>query len=140
MKRIFAKFALISFCFSTVVTASRADVCVSPRIKRAKACGVVIDPYGMRIPNARVRFGTAGSESSVVTDLSGKFSVAAQGDEVRLQVNAPGFPSVETTVGRLKPASEGCKKPSVFVMLTVGEQSCAMISSRKSDLLLAKKE
>lgn len=139
MMRAFARLALLTFTFVSVVSVSRADVCVSPRIKRAKACGAVIDPYGMQIPNARIEFGESGTSTSSVTDRSGKFSTSAEGDEVRLLVTAPGFQSIETHIGRLKPAEGKCRKP-LFVMLTVGEQGCAMVSLRKSDLLLAKKE
>ena len=139
MTRALAKLALVTFSFASVVSVSRADVCVSPRIKRAKACGAVIDPYGMQIPNARLEFGEPASATTSFTDNHGKFSTSAQGDEVRLLVKAPGFQSVETRIGRLKPAEGKCSKP-LFVMLTIGEQGCAMVSLRKSDLLLAKKE
>jgi len=136
---ILARLTLLTFCSSSVVAACQSDLCVSPRIKRAKACGVVIDPYGMRIPNARVEFGVGGSDSSGVSDNDGHFKLPTKGEEVHLTVGAPGFQSVETSIGRLRQGAGNCKKP-LFVMLTISEQGCAMISLRKSDLLLAKKE
>ncbi len=139
MRRTVATLTTLALSAASVASVSHAEVCHSPRIKRAKSCGVVIDPYGMFVPNAKVTFGSAGSDSPVVTDAHGKFFAHTGGEEVHLSVSAPGFQSVETSIGKLKQAQASCKKP-LYVMLTIGEQGCAMISTRKSDLLLAKKE
>jgi hypothetical protein len=121
------------------ISFARADVCVEPRIKSAEACGVVLDPSGQPIPNVRVTFASKEKAVSATTDSKGLFHLSDfEGSAVSLKAEAPGFASASTVVESVK-AAKACKRP-MYVELQVGYGGCTMISLKKSDLPIAKRE
>ena len=125
--------ALSICCFA------KADVCVEPRIRSAEACGVVLDNFGEPIPNVRVALASKEKSTSTTTDSKGLFRLSEfEGSGVSVKADAPGFRSASTTVESVK-AAKACKRP-MYVQLLVGYGGCTMISLKKSDLSIAKRE
>ena len=121
------------------ISFARADVCVEPRIRSAEACGVVLDNFGEPIPNVRVTFASKEKSTSTTTDSKGLFRLSEfEGSAVSVKAEAPGFKSASTTVESVK-AAKACKRP-MYVQLLVGYGGCTMISLKKGDLSIAKRD
>ena len=140
VKRGIGSIALTASIFCYLVPLSQANVCVDPKIKRAQSCGIVLDIYGERIPNAVVTFRLNGDSISESTDSNGSFSEPkVHGKGFVIEVSANGFRRASQKIERIVAPGQTCIAP-LYVMLQIGGDGCSMIRKKKSDLPIAKRE
>lgn len=139
MKCLVAKVALAAFASSRFVPFSKANVYTNPKARVATACGYVVDSSGAAIPGAKVEFATDSIFQFVVRDDRGYFHAEFIGPKVRVTASAVGFQTASSLVEALVNSKKGCSKP-LYVMLQVGGDGCTLISTKESDLPVAKKD
>jgi hypothetical protein len=141
VRRSIALVALTAFSSCYFVPFSEANVCVGHKIKTAQACGFVVDRFGEPIPNVDVNFYYDIDTIPTKTDAHGFFErTDLPHAKIWLIVSARGFFSVSQTVELLAKPTKGCKLP-LYVMLDFGSSECgSVISTKKSDLPIAKRD
>jgi hypothetical protein len=106
-------------------SSSLADTCIILPLKPVRhVCGIVVNPAGERISNARLTLLKGGAEFAIVeTDANGKFDFkgVAAGDYV-LRASMRGYVEVQSTIKIVKPA-ETCRQ-TLEVMLPVSMLHC----------------
>lgn len=111
---------------------SHATTCIAPPPPKPihHICGVVIDPLGEPIPNAKVTILENGRELvALQTGKDGKFSFAQlQAGHYDIRVDADGFKSAGSSIVIAKPSTK-CKR-ALQVLLDVG-MGCSGISEVK---------
>jgi hypothetical protein len=140
VRRFVSSLALAAFIFCYFVPVSRATVCVEPKIKVADACGIVLDPSGRPIPDATVVLTIESRDSSVKTNDEGRFELPNfSGNKVEVKVTAAGFMGAFSSIGSVRGVTAACRKP-IYIMLQVGGDGCTMISLKKRDLPIVKRD
>ncbi len=141
MKRPVALAARTAFSSCYLAPFSEANVCVSPRMRTAQACGFVVDRFGAPIPNADVNFYYDIGTIPAKTDAHGFFQrTDLPHAKIRLNVSAGGGFSVSQTVELPAKLTKGCKLP-LYVMSDFGSSACgSVISTKKSDPPIVKRD
>jgi hypothetical protein len=141
VKRSIALLALTAFSSCYLVPFSQANVCVSPKIKSAQACGFVVDKFGEPVPNADVNFYYDIDTIPTKTDARGFFQrTDLPHARILINVGALGFSSASQVIELLAKSTKACKTP-LYVMLEIGNSTCgSIISTKKSDLPIAKRD
>jgi hypothetical protein len=111
---------------------SCANECVALRVKPIRQiCGIVFDPRGERIPNARVT--VLDGETQVVvsqTDKDGHFSFEnLKAGNYDIRVEADGYSSAWSPIVLVNPS--GKSKRGLRVVLNPGGMACSSMSRAK---------
>ncbi len=81
---------------------ARATACARSEDQTSQIVGVVLDPNGARIPNARVRIENARSTHEMYTSDEGAFETELPAGTYRITVEAQGFRTVEVVSFRAR--------------------------------------
>jgi hypothetical protein len=61
------------------------------------------------------------------------------GNKVEVKVTAAGFMGAFSSIGSVRGVTAACRKP-IYIMLQVGGDGCTMISLKKRDLPIVKRD
>jgi hypothetical protein len=140
VRRLAARSALSALFFYFVTSIAEANVCVSPKIRSSEACGIVLDPFGEVIPHVTITLKDESHEASTTSDENGRFQLTRfSGSKVAVKATANGFMAAYSSIEQVKVPTAACKRP-IYIMLQVGGDGCTMISLKKSDLPIAKRD